>query len=242
MIYRFGDCVLDKERYELRRADAVVIIEPKVFQVLVYLIQHRDCVVTRDELLEHCWPGTFVSESALTQCLARVRKAVGDHRGGLVAYFGHPQAHEDDIQRGIRAGLCLVEALQKRPVAYANGQIAVRVGIHTGPVVVGEIGGGRHDPLAVGETLTIGARLKDLAEPGMVVISATTARLVEGYFLWQEKAVPPLPWGDQGLVAYHVLGESETRSRLDIVAKQRRLTPFVGRETEWWYSESVGSR
>ncbi len=68
----------------------------------------------------------------------------------------------------------------------------MRLGIHTGPVVVGEIGGGRHDPLAVGETLTIAARLKDLAAPGMVVISATTARLVEGYFLWQEKAVPPL--------------------------------------------------
>src|SRR5262249_9470703 len=81
MIYRFGDCVLDEERYELRRAGAVVALEPKVFQVLLYLIQHQDCVVTRDELLEHCWPGTFVGESALTQCLARVRKAVGDHRG-----------------------------------------------------------------------------------------------------------------------------------------------------------------
>jgi len=82
MIYHFGDCVLDAERYELRRAGAVVAIEPKVFQVLVYLIQHRDRVVTRDELLEYCWSGTFVSESALTQCLARARKAVGDHRGG----------------------------------------------------------------------------------------------------------------------------------------------------------------
>ena len=81
MLYRFGDCVLDEERYELRRAGEVVALEPKVFQVLLYLIQHQDCVVTRDELLEHCWPGTFVSESALTQCLTRVRKAVGDHRG-----------------------------------------------------------------------------------------------------------------------------------------------------------------
>ena len=50
--------------------------------MLVYLIRHQDRVVTRDELLEHCWPGTFVSESALTQCLTRVRKAVGDHRDG----------------------------------------------------------------------------------------------------------------------------------------------------------------
>src|SRR5712692_9111740 len=342
MIYHFGDCVLDAERYELRRAGAVVAIEPKVFQVLVYLIQHRDRVVTRDELLEYCWSGTFVSESALTQCLARARKAVGDHRGGppliktvhgqgyrfvapllntspqcpppsevhqaprdlhtpqvgtplaehrsltvlcaefvgvsgladhldaeelhaieqashttctevihgfegyivhylsagLVAYFGHPQAHEDDVQRSIRAGLRMVQTLQNRPTASAEQTVSaerrltVRLGIHTGPVVVGEIGGGRHDPLAVGETLTIAARLKDLAEPGMVVISATTARLVEGYFLWQEKDVPPLPGGDQGRVAYDVLGASEARSRLDIVVKQRRLTPFVGREAE----------
>jgi DNA-binding winged helix-turn-helix (wHTH) protein len=82
MIYRFGNCILDEERYELCRAGTVVAIEPRVFQVLLYLIQHQDCVVTRDELLEHCWPDTFVSESALTRCLARVRKAVGDHRGG----------------------------------------------------------------------------------------------------------------------------------------------------------------
>jgi DNA-binding winged helix-turn-helix (wHTH) protein len=73
MIYHFGDCVLDAERYELRRAGDVIAIEPKVFQVLVYLIQHRDRVVTRDELLEYCWSGTFVSESALTQCLVRAR-------------------------------------------------------------------------------------------------------------------------------------------------------------------------
>ena len=336
MIYRFGDCVLDAERYELRRAGAVVAIEPKVFQVLVYLIRHQDRVVTRDELLEHCWPGTFVSESALTQCLTRVRKAVGDHRGGppliktvhgqgyrfvaslltasaqlpqpseahqaprdihtpqdgsplaehrsltvlcaefvdmarladhldaeelhavvqaahttctevihgfegyiahylsngLVAYFGHPQAHEDEVQRSIRAGLGMVKALQNRSMASAERRLTVRLGIHTGPVVVGEIGGGRHEALAVGETLTIAARLKDLAEPGMVVISATTARLVEGYFFWQEQEVPPRGGGDQHLVAYDVLGESEARSRLDIVVKQRRLTPFVGREAE----------
>src|SRR5207244_1081098 len=84
----------------------------------------------------------------------------------------------------------------------------------------------------VGEPLTIAARLKGIAEPGMVVISATTAWLVEGYFLYQEQAVPPLPGGDQCRIVYRVLGESDARSRLDVVAKQRRLTPFVGREVE----------
>src|SRR5262249_43371514 len=151
---------------------------------------------------------------------------------GLVAYFGHPQAHEDEVQRSIRAGLGMVKSLQSRSIVSAERRLTVRLGIHTGPVVVGEIGGGRHEALAVGETLTIAARLKDLAEPGMVVISATTARLVEGYFLWQEKEVPPRGGGDQHLVAYDVFEESEARSRFDIVVKQRRLTPFVGREAE----------
>src|SRR5215471_12315926 len=82
MIYYFGECILDAERYELQRAGVVVGVEPKVFQVLVYLIEHRDRLVPRDELLEHCWPDTFVSDAALTQCLARVRKAVGEQRGG----------------------------------------------------------------------------------------------------------------------------------------------------------------
>jgi hypothetical protein len=150
---------------------------------------------------------------------------------GLVAYFGHPQAHEDDVQRSIRAGLRLGQTLQKQQTPSAARSRTVRMGIHTGPVVVSVVGG-RHDALAVGETLTIAARLKELATPGTVLISATTARLVEGYFLWQEKAVPPLPGADQERRAYDVLGESEARSRLDVVVKQHRLTPFVGREAE----------
>jgi DNA-binding winged helix-turn-helix (wHTH) protein len=76
MIYRFDDYELDAQRRELRRAGQPVTIEPKVFEVLVYLLQHRERVVTKEELLAHCWPGTFVSDAALSRCLAKVRKAV----------------------------------------------------------------------------------------------------------------------------------------------------------------------
>ncbi len=76
MIYRFGDCELDTARRELRRAGQPGAIEPKVFEVLVYLLQHRERVVSKEELLEHCWPGTFVSEAALSRCLTKVRQAV----------------------------------------------------------------------------------------------------------------------------------------------------------------------
>ncbi|GIX48584.1 MAG: hypothetical protein KatS3mg131_2795 [Candidatus Tectimicrobiota bacterium] len=76
MRYRFGECELDTARRELRRAGQPVALEPKPFAVLVYLLEHRERVVSKDELLAQCWPETFVSEAALTQCLAKVRRAV----------------------------------------------------------------------------------------------------------------------------------------------------------------------
>jgi NAD+ kinase len=76
MIYVFGDCTLDADSHELCCAGQGVALEPKVFQVLLYLLQHRDRVVPKDDLFAHCWPGTFVSEAALTRCLAKVRQAV----------------------------------------------------------------------------------------------------------------------------------------------------------------------
>jgi DNA-binding response OmpR family regulator len=76
MIYRFGTYEIDAQRGELRCAGQPVAIEPKVFDVLLYLLEHRDHIITKEELLEHCWPETYVSEAALTRCLAKVRKAV----------------------------------------------------------------------------------------------------------------------------------------------------------------------
>ena len=76
MIYRFGNYALDEQRRELHCQGLPVAIEPKVFEVLVYLLQHRERVVSKEELLQHCWPGTFVSEAALSRCLAKVRRAV----------------------------------------------------------------------------------------------------------------------------------------------------------------------
>src|SRR5215813_2692360 len=82
MIYHFGPYQLDVQRGELRCASHPVVLEPKVFDVLVYLIEHRDRIVTKEELLEHCWAGTFVSEAALTRCLAKVRKVVEPEPAG----------------------------------------------------------------------------------------------------------------------------------------------------------------
>ena len=106
-------------------------------------------------------------------------------------YFGYPQAHEDDAQRAVRTGLGILDAmgdLNSRLQQAQGIQLAVRLGIHTGLVVVGEMGGaGRQEQLALGETPNIAARIQGLAAPNTLVISDATYRLVQGYF-----AVPGL--------------------------------------------------
>src|SRR5262249_43998791 len=109
---------------------------------------------------------------------------------GLLVYFGYPQAHEDDAQRAVRAGLGMVAAVQalNAPLTQRHGvRIAVRIGIHTGLVVVGDVGGGhRQEQLALGETPNLAARLQGLAAPDTVVLSTATFHLVQGYFTSQE--------------------------------------------------------
>ena len=104
---------------------------------------------------------------------------------GLLIYFGYPQAHEDDALRAVRAGLGMVEAmdtLRERLAHTWDVRLAVRLGIHTGPAVVGPMGGSeRQEQLALGATPNIAARLQGLAAPDTVVLSAATYRLVQGF-------------------------------------------------------------
>ena len=154
---------------------------------------------------------------------------------GLLVYFGYPQAHEDDTSRAVRTGLGIVEAiraLNTRLKQKQEIQLAVRIGIHTGLVVVGEIGsGGRQEQLALGETPNIAARLQSLAAPDTVVIGEATARLIEGYFVCQALGAQELKGLVQPMRVYQVLHESGTQTRLDVAAIQG-LTPLVGREQE----------
>src|SRR5262249_33742296 len=154
---------------------------------------------------------------------------------GLLVYFGYPQAHEDDAQRAVRAGLGILDAmgmLNTRLAQHQSVRLAVRIGIHTGPVVVGTMGsGGRHEQLARGETPHLGARLQSLATPDSVVISETTHRLVQGYFRCDDLGRPGLKGVETPLRVYRVVAESAAQSRLD-VAVATGLTPLVGREHE----------
>ena len=111
-------------------------------------------------------------------------------------------------------------------------QLAVRLGIHTGQVVVGEIGGGeKHEQLALGETPNVAARLQSMAAPHTVVTSAATVPLLGGFFACQPLGTPLLKGVAQPLAVYRVLGESMARSRLE-AAGRTGLTPLVGRDPE----------
>jgi len=158
-----------------------------------------------------------------------IARYVGD---GVLAYFGYPRAHEDDAERAVRAALGVVEAAAKltpRP----GLSIAVRVGIATGLVVAGEIigKGASEERAVVGETPNLAARLQSVAEPGTVVISATTQQLVGGLFEYQALDGLELKGLSEPLQAWRVLGQSGAESRFDAAAI-RGLTPLIGREEE----------
>src|SRR3989449_8695966 len=130
-----------------------------------------------------------VSAEVINRFEGHIAQYLGD---GLLVYFGYPVAHEDDAPRAVRAGLGMVEKLQQLNRQLQH-PVQVRIGIHTGQVVVGAIGGGgRQEQLALGETPNIAAPLQTLAEPDTVVLSAPTHRLVAGLFRCLDRVPPPL--------------------------------------------------
>jgi hypothetical protein len=138
-------------------------------------------------------------------------------------------------KRSLDYALGMLEAmgtLTARLVRDKGLRLAVRIGIHTGLVVVGAMGsGGRQEHLALGDTPNLAARIQGLAAPDTVLISETTARLVQGYFTWQDRGGQTLKGLDTLVRVYQVLGESAAQSRLD-VAGTSGLTPLVGRTAE----------
>ncbi len=162
-----------------------------------------------------------------------IAKYIGD---GLLVYFGYPQAHEDDAQRAVRAGLEIVAGvagLRERIGQPLNIDLAVHLGIHTGLVVAGEMGAGdtREEMAIVGETPNVAARLEGLAEPGSVLISASTHTLIEGLFVCEDLGPQSLKGLSEPVGVYRVQGETDARSRFEAAAS-RGLTPLVGREQE----------
>jgi class 3 adenylate cyclase len=162
-----------------------------------------------------------------------VAQYLGD---GILAYFGYPRAHEDDAERAVRAAIGMVEslpALNRELTARGGPAVSIRIGIHTGPVVVGEMGGGagRRETLALGDTTNVAARLQGEAEPDMVVLSPATLRLVQGIFVTHDLGERALKGVAEPVRVTQAVRPSGMRSRLDVAAATG-LTPLVGRAAE----------
>jgi class 3 adenylate cyclase len=175
-------------------------------------------------------------QAACATVIQRFDGSIAQYLGdGLLVYFGYPQAHEDDARRAVHTGLAMLEAMRQLNVRLEREQhiqLAVRVGIHTGLVVVGEMGGGgRHEHLALGDTPNLAARLQGLAAPDTVVVSADTVRLVEGYVRYKALGTQAFKGVDTPVAVYRVLGEGTAQSRLEVTAPHG-WTPLVGREAE----------
>jgi class 3 adenylate cyclase/tetratricopeptide (TPR) repeat protein len=170
-------------------------------------------------------------EQAVTPAIERHGGCVAQYQGdGAVAFFGYPRAQEHDPERAIRAGLDIVEAVRRANATLdADRQIAVRVGVHTGVVVVtpGSVGG-RTD--VFGRPAHVASRLQNVAARDTVVISQATHALVPGLFVVEELGPQQLRGIPEPVACYRVVQASGVRSRLEIAAG--RLSPFVGREPE----------
>src|SRR4029453_9066107 len=167
------------------------------------------------------------------QVVERYEGHIAQYLGdGVLVYFGYPAAHEEDAVRAVRSGLEIVAAVGQLKF---TPPLQVRIGIHTGPVVVGEIGAGeRTEQLALGETPNIAARVQGTANPDEVMISAATYRLVEGLFECEERGQPDLKGVSTPLTLYRVMQEGEAHSRFEVVAR-KGLTPLIGREHEYGF-------
>ncbi len=151
---------------------------------------------------------------------------------GVLVYFGYPRAHERDAERAVRAGLDIVNALRRMDEEWGSklGEpLKVRVGIHTGEVLIGDVGGGeRYERLALGEAPPVAARLMAAAPPDGVVVSPATRRLIGGRFRFEDLGTRVLKGVEGPVSVSRVVEVVETASRFEVTD---RIDPaaLVGR-------------
>jgi class 3 adenylate cyclase/tetratricopeptide (TPR) repeat protein len=155
-----------------------------------------------------------------------VAQFLGD---GILAYFGFPTAHGDDAARAVRTGIELLHRLGQTEVGRSHA--AVRIGIHTGLVVVGGAGGdSRREPLALGEAPNVAARLQSEAQPDTLVVSEATRRLLGGQFMLEPLGAHTLKGISRPMQIYQVLGRNQQSTRLALLSAAG--IEFKGRERE----------
>ena len=168
---------------------------------------------------------------AATQAIRRFGGHVAQYLGdGVMAYFGWPEAHDNDAERAARTGLAILDAISKLNEHPTHPKLAARIGIDSGAVVVGAGAGGDTD--VFGDTPNIAARVQTVAEAGTVVITEEVHRLVSGLFVVEDRGAQALKGIERPVQLYRVVQPSGVRGRLEAAAAAHALTQFVGREDE----------
>jgi class 3 adenylate cyclase/tetratricopeptide (TPR) repeat protein len=165
---------------------------------------------------------------AVAQFGGQVAQYLGD---GVMAFFGYPQAHDDDAERAVRASVAILDAISENnhpPAVHHKVELAVRVGIHTGHVVIDE---GAQGINAFGDVPNIASRVQTAAAPNTILITAPVLQLVSGLFVVEDRGTQTLKGVPEPVQLYSVLRSSGVRGRIKIAAS-RGLTPFVGRDDE----------
>ena len=162
-----------------------------------------------------------------------VNELTGD---GIMALFGAPIALEDAPQRAIRSALAIHREINKFSDQLKSEKkmppIKMRIGIHTGPVVVGTLGNDlRVEFKAVGDTVNLASRMEGLAEPGTTYVTEDTFKLTEGFFRFESFGEKQIKGKEEPVKVYQVIAPSTRRTKFDVSA-ERGLTPLVGRERE----------
>ncbi len=163
-----------------------------------------------------------------------VNEMTGD---GIMALFGAPIALEDAPQRAIRSAIAIHREMVKFSDQLKQERegiplLRMRIGIHTGPVVVGTLGNNlRVEFKAVGDTVNLASRIEGLADPGATYVTEETFRLTEGFFQFEALGQKQIKGKKEPVGVYRVIAPSTRRTRFDVSA-ERGLTPFVGRERE----------
>ena len=163
-----------------------------------------------------------------------VNEMTGD---GIMALFGAPIALEDAPQRAIRSSLAIHREIAKFSDQLKTEKkdmppVRMRIGIHTGPVVVGTVGNDlRVEFKAVGDTVNLASRMEGQAQPGTTYITEDTFKLTEGLFRFEALGEKEIKGKKEPIVIYRAIAPSSSRTRFDVSA-ERGLTPFVGRERE----------
>jgi class 3 adenylate cyclase/tetratricopeptide (TPR) repeat protein len=170
-------------------------------------------------------------------------EAVNNYRGtvdqllgdGMVAFFGAPLAHEDHAQRACYAALAMQEAIHTYAATIRNEygiDFMIRIGLNSGPVLVGPIGNDQHaEYIAIGDTVNLASRLESASRPGGILVSDTICSMAGDFFQFEPVGGIGIRGKENSVAAYRLIRALETERRFDAAVK-RGLTPFVGRDKE----------